>query len=96
MIVLLFSGLAFSRLNVFATHKIDVSYKNSFIRPPLKVAYFLSKRANKKAVLAIIKKLLHLMKREVIIIGQDANFESTPINIKRHPITTNTLGSFVI
>lgn len=75
---------------------MDIRYKNSFIRLPLKVAYFLSKRANKKVVLAIITKLMGLMKREVIIIGQDANCEITPVNIKRQPITTNTLDTFVI
>ncbi len=66
------------------------------MRLALKVSYFLSKRANKKAVLAAIRKLLHLMNCEAIIIGQDANFEITPIDTKRQPITTNTLDNFVI
>ena len=58
--------------------------------------YFLNKRANKRAVLAAIRKLTELMKRAAIIIGQDANFEVTPVNINRQLITTNTLDIFGI
>ena len=58
--------------------------------------YFLVRMANKKVVLAKIKKLLGLSDLAEIIIGIEVTLKITATNIRRQPITTRSLDKLLI
>ena len=57
---------------------------------------FLNKIANKKQLLAIIRRLIYLMGREAITIGNHVILKTTVDNIKIQPTAINILDKFVI